>query len=271
MKAVCYKEMSLFMKLLLMLCLIFIVPDISTAGKMTSPQDYGKVIINNYSDDAGLAPVVFEHWLHRAMFTCRLCHVDIGFAMEAEGTEINADFNTKGLYCGACHDGKRVFNNKIIFAACADRTAGEEDRRCGRCHSYRMKVEKEHDFKTFTKKLPQKGLGSGIDWEEAEAKGLIKPVDSLEGISIKRSPLKARDDFSIESKGSWMSDVIFSHNKHVSWNGCEICHPDIFQVKRGATKYTMIHIYSGEYCGVCHGKVAFPLKECGRCHTKPVQ
>jgi hypothetical protein len=28
----------------------------------------------------------FRHWLHRSKYTCRLCHVDIGFAMEAGGT-----------------------------------------------------------------------------------------------------------------------------------------------------------------------------------------
>src|SRR5208337_111507 len=37
------------------------------------PQEYGRVVIKNYSERAGLAPVVFNHWLHRARFTCRLC------------------------------------------------------------------------------------------------------------------------------------------------------------------------------------------------------
>lgn len=247
------------------------IAEVASSQRFPDPQNYGTVRINNFSEKAGFAPAVFDHWLHRTMFTCRLCHIDLGFAMESGSTEMNAESNIKGFYCGACHNGSRIINNKKIFAACSDQTEAYDSRRCDRCHSYNKKVEREHDFKTFTEKMPKKGFGNGIDWEEAEVSGLIKPFDTLEGIYIKKSPLKARDDFSIESKGSWMSDVIFSHKKHISWNGCEICHPEIFQVEKGATKYTMFQIYSGEYCGVCHGRVAFPLFECQRCHTKPVQ
>jgi c(7)-type cytochrome triheme protein len=48
--------------------------------------------------------------------------------------------------------------------------------------------------------------------------------------------------------------------------------PEIFVgVKKGATKYSMVEIFEGKYCGVCHVNVAFPLIDCQRCHTKPVQ
>ena len=75
------------------------------------PSEYGKVILDNYSS-AGPGPVVFDHWLHRSMFTCRVCHVDVGFAMEAKATGINASSNREGFYCGACHDGKKLFREK---------------------------------------------------------------------------------------------------------------------------------------------------------------
>jgi c(7)-type cytochrome triheme protein len=79
-------------------------------------------------------------------------------------------------------------------------------------------------------------------------------------------------DVPIESKATWMPDVLFSHKKHALWNGCEVCHPEIFpSTKRGTIKYSMFQIWDGQYCGVCHGKVAFPLRDCQRCHTKPVQ
>jgi c(7)-type cytochrome triheme protein len=42
-------------------------------------------------------------------------------------------------------------------------------------------------------------------------------------------------------------------------------------VKKGATKYSMVEIFDGKYCGACHMTVAFPLTDCGRCHTRPVQ
>ncbi len=244
----------------------------ATAVKLPSPAEYGRVTLNNYSERAGMAPVVFEHWLHRTMFTCRLCHIDLGFAMEGGATKIKAENNRNGLYCGTCHNGKRVHGDKKIFAACADTYTKEEAKRCDRCHSRGKDVKKEYDFYKFTDKFPKKGLGNGIDWDAAEAEGIIKPADFLEGASIKRPPLKPQKDFSIESKGTWMSDIVFSHKKHTVWNGCEVCHPEIFpSVKKGVTKYSMIQIFAGEYCGVCHGKVAFPLVDCERCHTKPVK
>ncbi len=251
---------------------LFFTAGTAFGRKILPPPEYGRVIIKNYSEKAGFAPVVFEHWLHRTNFTCRLCHVDIGFAMEAGATKITAAANSKGLYCGSCHNGERIFNDKKIFAACSEKYTQEDRKRCDRCHSFRKKVKKEYDFETFTAKLPKKGLGNGIDWEQAEAEGIIKPVDFLEGISIKRKPMKPQKDFSIKSKGRWMSDIIFSHEKHTVWNGCEGCHPDIFpSVKKGTNAFSMFQIYNGEYCGVCHDKVAFPLIECQRCHTKEVK
>jgi len=41
---------------------------------------------------------------------------------------------------------------------------------------------------------------------------------------------------------------------------------------KGANQISMASILMGEKCGVCHGKVAFPVSECRRCHSqaKPV-
>ncbi len=264
-------------KLLFIVCLILVFADISLAQtgikkKRPLPYDYGKVIINNYSEKGGLAPVVFDHWLHRAKFTCRLCHVDIGFGMKAGSTGIKASDNTKGYYCGTCHNGKMSHNNRKVFGACSNKSAQQKDiKRCERCHSMGKDVERNYDFNTFTEGFPKERFGNGINWEKAEAEGLVEPVDFIEGISIKRPPLTIPKDSSIEPKGKGMPEIIFSHKKHTIWNGCEVCHPEIFGVKKGTTKYTMIEIYEDKYCGVCHGKVAFPLIDCQRCHTKPVQ
>jgi c(7)-type cytochrome triheme protein len=214
--------------------------------------------------------VVFNHWLHRARFTCRLCHVDIGFAMEAGGTRIKAETNEKGFYCGSCHNGTFVFEDKKVFATCSTKSEDVKDQRCDRCHSFDKKVKKEYDFATFTERLPKKGLGNGIDWEAAEEEGRIHLIDFLKGISVKRKAIKPQEDFIIKARGQWISaDIIFSHKKHAKWNGCEVCHPEIFpSVKRGDVKYTMFEIARGEYCGLCHLNVAFPIAECQRCHVK---
>jgi c(7)-type cytochrome triheme protein len=56
------------------------------------------------------------------------------------------------------------------------------------------------------------------------------------------------------------------------WNGCEVCHPEIYpSTKSGTKKTSMIGISAGESCGVCHTKVAFPIADCERCHVKPVR
>ncbi len=237
---------------------------------LVSPDRYGMVVIDNFHRK-GTVPVIFDHWLHRSKFTCRLCHVDIGFAMEADATKISASSNMKGFHCGACHNGTRLFEGRKIFASCAQNFTREEEARCERCHSLGKNVKRDYEFNTFIGRMPRKGLGNGVDWEEAENRGFIKPVDFLEGISIKRTPLKMDKDVSIESRSGWMSDVLFSHKKHARWNGCEVCHPEIFpSTKKGTIRYSMLQISAGEYCGVCHDKVAFPIIDCQRCHTKPV-
>lgn len=67
--------------------------------------EYGDVVINNYSDEAGMRPVVFPHWFHRIRFRCKVCHADLGFKFQAGGNEINMLKIIDGEYCGACHNG----------------------------------------------------------------------------------------------------------------------------------------------------------------------
>ena len=65
-------------KALLFTGLLFFVVSIAFAQsgvkkRRPRPPEYGRVVINNYSEAAHLSPVVFDHWLHRAEYTCRLC------------------------------------------------------------------------------------------------------------------------------------------------------------------------------------------------------
>ena len=230
------------------------------------PYEFGRVIINNFSEAARFSPVQFDHWLHRAKFTCRVCHVDIGFAMGANQTDITAADNQNGYYCGSCHNGE------IVFSSCKNDYTPKDVKTCDRCHSVGKKVAPKYNFREFVKGFPREGLGNGVDWEKAEDEGIIKPVDFIEGISIKRDKLVDQKDFTLGAKVEGMPDIIFSHSKHTVWNGCELCHPEIFLgVKKGMTKYSMVEIYDGKYCGACHINVAFPLLDCQRCHSQKVQ
>ena len=226
-----------------------------------APADYGRVVINNASQKAGLAPVVFDHWLHRAKYTCRLCHIDIGFSLKAGASGITAADNMKGQFCGVCHNGKTV------FAAC---TADKSDsKRCDRCHSQGKSVKPAVEFAAFTDKLPKDKFGNGVNWEKASESGSIKLIDFIEGVSLKKPAQVAQKDFAIKPKSGGMAEIVFSHKKHAAWNGCEVCHPEIF--KQGSTKYSMDDIKTSKFCGVCHTKVAFPIEDCSRCHSKPVK
>jgi c(7)-type cytochrome triheme protein len=71
--------------------------------------EYGDVVINNYSDAAGMRPVVFPHWFHRARYACKVCHADLGFKFKAGGNEINMLKIIDGQYCGACHNGETAW------------------------------------------------------------------------------------------------------------------------------------------------------------------
>ncbi len=68
--------------------------------------EYGDIVINNYSDDAGMRPVIFPHWFHRVRFRCKVCHADLGFKFQAGGNKIDMLKIIDGEFCGACHNGE---------------------------------------------------------------------------------------------------------------------------------------------------------------------
>ena len=67
--------------------------------------EYADVILNNNSENEGVAPVIFPHWFHRIRFQCSVCHVELGIKMAAGSTGIRMEQLIDGRYCGACHDG----------------------------------------------------------------------------------------------------------------------------------------------------------------------
>jgi c(7)-type cytochrome triheme protein len=75
-------------------------------GMRQAHAEYGDVVINNYSDAAGMRPVVFPHWFHRIRYRCKVCHADLGFKFKAGGNEINMVKVIDGQFCGACHNGE---------------------------------------------------------------------------------------------------------------------------------------------------------------------
>ena len=234
--------------------------------RVPRPNEYGNVVMDNHATDASSGPVVFTHWLHRAKYTCRLCHIDLGFAMTAGETGITDEDNRNGLYCGACHDGSEAFAQEETAEN------GDVIQRCARCHSDGKDVELEVEFYDFVADFPRSRFGNRVDWLEAEEQGLVVLKDDLgEGSKKRRRRRRGPRGFEIEAEVVGMPSIIFSHKKHTVWSGCDICHPQIFPIDDSVPVYDMQDIFDGSYCGVCHGKVAFPNTDCRACHTEEVQ
>ena len=114
-------------------------------------------------------------------------------------------------------------------------------------------------------KLPHEGSGNQVDWVKAIEKGFVRPHASVNS----NTQIKVLDLDVIRRNTGEMDMVRFPHKQHTEWLTCSNCHDEIFKSKAGATKFGMFDILNGEYCGRCHGAIAFPLTECKRCHSVP--
>ena len=216
---------------------------------------YGNVTMRLRTKQAGMAPVVFPHWVHRARYTCRVCHLELQFGMRRGDTGMTRSQYTAGRFCGVCHNGTVAFT-----------VQDGPQKQCHKCHMDNTD-HLEAAFEEFAKEMPLAPFGNGIDWAAALNTGLIAPVNTLKpgGDSVAfpdklRAPLKL-------GTSSPRSDVSFSHEEHFAELDCSSCHPDIFNIKKKSTAdFTMDTNIFGNFCGVCHMLVSFPMNDCRRCH-----
>lgn len=216
---------------------------------------YGNVVLRRKSKKAGIAPVVFPHWVHRARYTCRVCHTELQFSMRRDDSGISRPAYLAGRFCGACHNGKTAFTVKE-----------EQPRQCDRCH---LKSQEGLDerFASFAAKLPASQLGNGIDWAKALSDGYIAPRNTL---SPDYAPMTLPDNLKTPlnlKTTSPRSDVTFSHEEHFTELDCSGCHPEVFNIKKKGTEtFSMDNNIFGRFCGTCHMRVAFPMNDCRHCH-----
>lgn len=116
-------------------------------------------------------------------------------------------------------------------------------------------------------KLPGKPdeTGNNVDWVAALRQGRITPKDRLQPGA---QPEMRRSDI-VMPRTAAMPMVRFPHLAHTEWLDCSNCHDEIFKKEAGASRINMEDILSGEFCGRCHGVVAFPATDCLRCHSVP--
>lgn len=113
--------------------------------------------------------------------------------------------------------------------------------------------------------LPKSLAGNRINWVKAIEENKINPRWDRNDPTA--APVVIDLNIVREVKGS-MPDVVYPHKQHTEWLDCSNCHPAIFVPQKGANAISMAAILLGEKCGVCHGKVAFPVSECRLCHSK---
>ena len=109
--------------------------------------------------------------------------------------------------------------------------------------------------------LPKDDLDQ-VDWVAALKQGIVKPRAAIGG---PREGLIAFFKFDFYLPGPDPSfDAFFPHSVHTEWLACESCHPKIFP--RRGTQIAMDDVFAGQYCGKCHGVVAYAVDSCARCH-----
>lgn len=113
--------------------------------------------------------------------------------------------------------------------------------------------------------LPRSAAGNFVDWSLALEDAVLQPRYDLQNPQAK--PVVLDLNIVREVKGT-MPDVVYPHKQHTQWLDCANCHPAIFIPQKGANVMSMAAIMQGQQCGVCHGKVAFPVSECRRCHSQ---
>jgi c(7)-type cytochrome triheme protein len=213
--------------------------------------EYGNILISRTSGDNKIKPATFSHWIHRRKFTCRVCHFELEFNFKVNTTEITEGANRAGKYCGTsgCHDGKASF--------------GHKEPECEKCHNGNRSYKKER-FAELSK-LPTARFGNKIDWGKAVGQWRISPVKYL--FTKPDKDVSFREEVRLESEWNGIPPSIFPHRTHSWLLDCSNCHPEPFNIKKKTTRnFSMLANLSGEFCGVCHLTVAFPMHDCKRCH-----
>lgn len=236
--------------------LLLIAPVVGIAGVFDlqptlSSDQYGNILISRTSTANNVKPVSFSHWIHRQKYTCRVCHSELDFNMKVNTTEITESASRAGKFCGACHNGRESFKH-----------TGN----CDKCHTGEIGSGRERYEELMTKPFPFNQYGNGIDWVESQRRGLIKPKNYLKK---KSTDIPFEKTLFLETEWSIVTPSIFPHKAHIEWLECGSCHPELFNIKKKTTKdLNMKTILQGQYCGVCHLNVAFPMDDCRRCHPQ---
>ena len=224
-----------------------------TSSKGIRPEQYGNLYLTRKCITAGKEGILFTHWTHRMDFTCRICHLELGFPMEVNGVDITMEKNRSGKFCGFCHDGKKAF--------------GTTDEDCQKCHY----GNKEYDYGDKIDRLewmPENPYGNGVDWSAALEEGDIKPIFCFDGELCKVFDFEQPVEIEMAINSEEVPPVVFLHERHSFWLDCLNCHPGNLANRGGKVRFPKQGRNRQEFCRGCHGRAAFPMDNCQRCHPE---
>ena len=118
--------------------------------------------------------------------------------------------------------------------------------------------------------IPRDHAGNA-DWIAALRQGLYRPRATIEmlpahAVNPDTQPFAFDFYFPNDAPDSLM-DAFFPHSVHTAIIDCRQCHGPVMRYKNN--KIQMSDILDGNFCGKCHGRVAFnPVNACERCHTR---
>jgi c(7)-type cytochrome triheme protein len=150
----------------------------------------------------------------------------------------------------------------LIALGCVSSSEGGGVSRSAAAHEGRAGAPR-HEALTYA--LPKDAMGN-LDWHAAVRDGVLDPLAAIDPGASGMPPLPLDVPLGRHMPGL---EVVFSHETHTYWLSCDSCHSDIFAMQAGADRMTMEKIFRGEYCGRCHGTVAFAADAgCSRCHKR---
>jgi c(7)-type cytochrome triheme protein len=205
--------------------------------------------------------VTYEHAPHTQWLSCDNCHPAI-FQLErgAKPPTITMARIKAGEYCGVCH-GTVAFAVDNACARCHQGAPSQADWRPG--EETRTPIETVKTWAEAERLLPV--TGGMPDWAAALAQGVIDPRAGVDPDAPHKPILPL--ELELVPEATPLYKAVFDHQPHTAVLTCGNCHPGIFEMRAGADPITMARIFAGEYCGRCHGKVAFDVNTgCGRCH-----
>lgn len=201
--------------------------------------------------------VTFPHGAHTQLLACRSCHSKI-FPLRrgAEPTVVTMDQIKAGRNCGACH-GPVSFGVKDECARCHTRVPAKAKWRPS--GEPKKPIERARTWDEAAKLLPV--TEGTMDWAKALTDGVIAPRPGIDP-NAEEEPIFP-SDVDLATGDESPGKVVFSHESHTTLLACVSCH---LELEKSDTK--TVYVGRHEDCKVCHGKVAFVMKKCSRCHVE---